>query len=141
MLTLTRNTQSWQPILADLALILFLVTAAALSASGGLDDEAIAVPEDSVEAEIFAPAQALYRPGPGLPTLAEWLERQRRDPRAALTIVAEHAPGDEENAWAQAKEMASTASALGVRSRVVIRQAKSSAVHASLGYDQPIDSE
>ncbi|MEM6585031.1 MAG: hypothetical protein AAF692_04695 [Pseudomonadota bacterium] len=139
MLTLARNTNSWQLILADLALILFLVSAAALTSGRGVEglEEQTIAQEDAVTPHSLAPAQALYRAGPGLPSLAEWLERQPRDPRATLTIVAQHTDGKEEDAWSQARRMAATASALGVRSRVVIQEGSSDAVHASLGYDQP----
>lgn len=139
MFTLARTTSSWQIILADLALILFLVTAAALSAGHGIGPGAgaRATTDPAIRAAEQAPAQALYRAGPGLPTLAQWLEAQPRDPRAALTIVAEHAPGEEEAAWSDARTMAATAHALGVRSRVIIRESDHSAIHASLAYDQP----
>ena len=139
MLTLTRNSNSWQLILADLALILFLVTAAALSAGGGIEEaiEAINEPDQTALPGTLAPAQALYRAGPGLPTLAEWLEQQPRDPRASLTIVAQHIAGEDERAWSDARSMAATANAMGVRARVIIREGEASAIHASLAYDQP----
>ncbi|MEO0699399.1 MAG: hypothetical protein AAFY81_06740, partial [Pseudomonadota bacterium] len=82
-------------------------------------------------------AQALYRSGVGPVSLAQWLEQQPRDPRAALTIVAQHAPGDESRAWSEARQMAATAAALGVRARVIIRSGESYQVHASFAYDQP----
>lgn len=134
MLSLARNNQAWQLILADLALILFLMTAAALSTSQDLDEPP--KPESGQTATLLAPAQSLYRAGPGLPTLAQWLEQQQRDPRAALTIVAQHAPGEEERAWSEARSMATTARSMGVRTRVIIRVGKANAVHASLAYDQ-----
>ena len=95
MLTLARNTTSWQLILADLALILFLVSAAALTSGRGVEglEERTIAQADAVTRHSLAPAQA--------------------------------------------RRMAATASALGVRSRVVIQEGSSDAVHASLGYDQP----
>lgn len=140
MLSFQRSANTWQLILADLALILFLVAAAALTARSTSEEEDQPNTEASqgkTPETDLAPSQALYRAGSGLPTLAEWLERQPRDPRAALTIVAQHAPGDEEIAWAEARRMAATASALGVRSRVVIRAGAANDIHASLAYDQP----
>lgn len=138
MLTLTRQSNAWQLILADLALILFLVTAAALSAGGG-GGGGIEDPSHSTDqrTEIIAPAQALYRAGPGLPSLAEWLEQQPSDPRASLTIIAEHSTGQDERAWSDARAMAATAGAMNVRSRVLIREGKTNSVYASLGYDVP----
>lgn len=138
MLSISPNNHSWQLILADLALILFLATAAALSASKGLGEDCAQIADNEADGtSTIAPAQALYRAGPGLPTLAEWLESQPPDPRASLTIVAQHAPGQEELAWVDARTMAATASAMGVRFRVIIREGPENGIHASLGYDQP----
>ncbi|MDJ0979161.1 MAG: hypothetical protein QNI87_11590 [Erythrobacter sp.] len=138
MLTVQRSAASWQLILADLALILFLVTAAALSATSRVDPSPTpsAAPV-TAGPRPRAPAQALYRPGPELPTLAQWLEQQSSDPRATLTIIAEHRSGEAEQAWADARRMAATARTLGVRSRVIIREGAASDIHASLAYDQP----
>lgn len=145
MLSLTPNANSWQVVLADLAFILFLVTVAALSAASGGQTPAAQTPEmlapqmrapEAQPPEAQAPAQALYRAGPGLPTLAQWLAQQPLDPRASLTIVAQYAPGEEGRAWSDARNMAATAAAMEVRARVIIREGKDSAIHASLAYDQ-----
>lgn len=134
-----RNPSSWQLILADLALILFLATAAALTADSPLDeaDKMKARADAAPQAQPLAPSQALFRAGPGLPTLAQWLAMQPRDPRAALTIVAEHAPGEEAKVWDDARQMAATAAAQDIRARVLIRSAQQSDLYASLAYDQP----
>jgi len=136
---MTRNPSSWQLILADLALILFLVTAAALTA-GSPPDEAAKVEgraDAAPQAQPLAPSQALFRAGPGLPTLAQWLALQPRDPRAALTIIAQYAPGEEAQVWDDARQMAATAAAQNVRARVVIRPAQRNDLYASLAFDQP----
>jgi hypothetical protein len=121
----------WQLILADLALILFLVTAAGLSA----DEPATKAGEELA----IAPAQALYRRTPGGPSLGEWLAAQPHDPRAALTIVAEHRPDDAAAIWARAQSLADEARAQGVRVRTIIRPGSEPGIHASLAYDQPQD--
>ncbi len=128
------SAASWQLILADLALILFLVTAAALTASSSFAEDRS---EPAPTPQPLAPAQSLYRAGPGLPGLAQWLEQQPRDPRASLTIVAQFGKGEAEQAWSDARSMAATAEALGVRSRVIIREGAAYDVYASLAYDQP----
>jgi hypothetical protein len=133
MALLKQHSSSWQLILADLSLILFLMTAAALTSSKRLADRQ---PGDPEEATTLAQAQSLYRRGAGLPSLKKWLEEQPRDPRASLTIVAEYVAGREKAAWAQAREMADAASRFGVRSRVIIRQGERDDVYASLAYDQ-----
>lgn len=136
MMGAKHHSNSWQLILADLSLILFLMTAAALSGNKRFADRQSEAPEESTT---LAQAQSLYRRGAGLPSLEEWLGEQPQDPRASLTIFAEHVAGKEEAAWAQAREMADAASRLGVRSRVIIRQGPRGDIYASLAYDQPID--
>lgn len=135
MQTATRAPTGWQLILADLALILFLVTAAALAAGSSAQGEAAQglFPKE----QALAPSQALFRSGPGLPSLAEWLARQSRDPRAALTIIAEHAPGEQARVWDEARQMAAVAAAQNIRARVIIRPASKTDIYASLAYDQP----
>lgn len=137
MIGFTRSPPSWQLILADLALILFLLTAAALSADRGMEKVVAGSNAKPPAPVAVAPAQALYRAGPGLPSLAQWLESQPRDPRASLTIIAEHKFGGEEAAWSDARAMAATARAMNVRARVIIREGEGNLVQASLAYDQP----
>ncbi|MEO1729498.1 MAG: hypothetical protein AAFR64_02035 [Pseudomonadota bacterium] len=137
MLSHSRNPASWQLILADLSLILFLVTSAALTQSGSksdTSDQAAGQPNAPAQ---MASAQALYRGRPGLLSFGEWLGEQPLDPRASLTIVAQHRAGRQDKAWSQARSMAATASALGVRSRVIIREGETYDVYASLAFDQP----
>lgn len=78
------HSSGWQVVLADLALILFLVTLAALAAGPDGDDRSrIAKPE-------IAASQALYREVEDGPTLAQWLDQRPADPRATLTILGQH---------------------------------------------------
>lgn len=118
----------WQVILADLALILFLL---ALSALPAAEADSRAGP---VRPEI-APAQALFRPLPGGPSLAEWLAAQPRDPRAALTIFASHTPTGAQQAWAGAAALEAEARASGVRVRTIITPGDADDLYASLAYD------
>ncbi|MEQ8411686.1 MAG: hypothetical protein RIC51_07905 [Erythrobacter sp.] len=134
----------WQLILADLALILFLVTLAALAGfpEGGSAKGEAGTGSGGSEAR-FAPSQALYRPGPDAPPLARWLARQARDPRATLTIYARHSGPEDSATWARARALAREARQAGVAVRVVIEggdgtdgeNGAQSGLHASLGYD------
>ena len=140
MLSQPKSPASWQLILADLALILFLVTSAALTQSSGATDSvdpAIDQQGDQPEAPAkLASAQSLYRGEPGLLSFGQWLAEQPLDPRASLTIVAQHTGTDKDQAWADARDMATTASTFGLRSRVIIREGSRYDVHASLAFDQ-----
>ncbi len=138
MLVANRGLATWHLILADLALILFLVTASALENDSGVKPGGSPI-DASASAPTLQPSQALYRAGPGLVTLEQWLGQQPRDPRASLTIVAQHAADEEDRVWKEARAMAQTAQAQGVKAQVIIRPATQSDLYASLGYDQPID--
>ena len=138
-----RVGHGWQLILADLALILFLLTLSALPAAeaeAGRQLAARAVQEKTAreslrpEAEIAA-AHALFRPVAGGPGLGEWLEAQSPDPRATLTIFAIHAPGEETAAWTRAEALAAEARAHGARVRTIITTGKEAEIYASLAYD------
>lgn len=142
---------SWPLILADLALILFLITLTGLDAEGrqaadpgvmaaarGGSRQAVASagPEPTV-----APAQALYRPLPGGPSLPEWLASQPHDPRATLTIFARYAPGQETAMWAKASVLAREAAASKLAVRTILTRGEESDLYASLAYDAVAPSE
>lgn len=167
----------WELILADLALILFLVTLAALASfpEGGRANDASETGAsetggsetgagetgglgagDTARQARFAPSQALYRPGPGAPPLAQWLARQAPDPRATLTIYARHTGADEAASWAKARALAQEARGARVAVRVVIERVDAArgvdgdadrgaagvvtGLHASLAYDSTLPS-
>ena len=126
-----RSAHGWQLILADLSLILFLVTLTALVSSSS--DEA----QSRGSEPYVAPAQALFRQVEGGPGLSEWLAEQAADPRAALTIIARHGAGDRDAVWQEAEALAQSAEDKGVAVRVVITKGEASDVYASLAYDAP----
>lgn len=138
---LNRSGPSWQVILADLALILFLLTLAALPATEADIGQKLAHREARakearalINPEIAA-AQALFRPVAGGPTMAEWLAAQPHDPRATLTVFVRHLPGKDVAAWSTAKALAGDALASGVTVRTIITAGDEADVYASLAYD------
>jgi hypothetical protein len=141
--TLVRGGQGWQLILADLALILFLLALSALPAAEAETGRKLAdrearersaqrVAQPSPE---IAAAQALYRPVAGGPSLAAWLADQPRDPRATLTVFVRHRPGDGAAAWDAAKLLADDASASRFAVRTIITAGQTPDLYASLAYD------
>ena len=122
---------SWQLVLADLALILFLVTLTALVNSSSKSDELL------IRAPYPAPAQALFRPTSRGPTLSEWLTEQPEDPRLTLTIIAQHSGEDRELMWDNAQLLAASVAGAQIGVRVIITKAEQSDLYASLAYDQP----
>lgn len=138
---LNRSGPSWQVILADLALILFLLTLAALPAAEAdigqklADREARAKEAREPISPEIAAAQALFRPVVGGPTVAEWLAAQSHDPRTTLTVFVRHRPGEDVAAWGTAKALAGDAQASGVAVRTIITAGDEADVYASLAYD------
>lgn len=132
----------WQLIIADLALILFLLTLSALPAAEADTGHRLADREargeearpDPAPAEIAA-AQALFRPVPGGPSLSQWLASQPRDPRTTLTVFARHRPDGEAAAWQAARTLAAEARGRDVPVRIIIGAGAASDLYASLAYD------
>ena len=125
---IARAGSGWQTVLADLSIILFMVTAAALSRSG----DAPAAPQLSPRATPLA----LYRAEPGAPGIAGWLAAQGTDKRQQLTIVAHYGEGGLALAIEQAKRLAGDAGQAGMRARIVVEPG-AGGVTAALGYDDP----
>ncbi|MEP3422249.1 MAG: hypothetical protein ABJN35_10980 [Erythrobacter sp.] len=141
---ISRNASSWQLILADLSLILFLLTLSALAneSGDGSDDTALDFEDDAdaTHAE-FASSQALFRATPSGPTIQEWLSEQPLDPRATLTVFAVYAPGEEQAVWEQAQVFAKDASDARFAVRVVITSGDVNDIYASLAYDAPTEEQ
>jgi hypothetical protein len=137
-----RSGLGWQLILADLALILFLLTLSALpAAEAGTGPRIVGTeprardPRRNAVPEHRAAAQALYREVAGGPRLGDWLRAQAPDPRATLTLVITHPARGEAAAWRRAEALAAEARAAGARVRTIIVPGPAAAVEASLGYD------
>lgn len=139
--SLVRGGQGWQLILADLALILFLLTLSALPAAEAEnahklgDHEAYERGAQRQPQPEIAAAQALYRPIADGPGIAAWLADQPRDPRATLTVFVRHRPGGEGAAWDAAEQLADDARASGVAVRTIITGGQAPDLYASLAYD------
>lgn len=134
-----RTGSGWQYILADLSLILFMVTAAALASA----EDAPAKPAAATVAEQALSPQgeplALYRAAPGAPPLGAWLRDQSADPRQQLTIVAQYRPGEQAAAVGKAAALAQDAGEAGLKARIVIEPGQGG-VTAALAFDNAVPS-
>lgn len=128
------GTVGWHFVLADLALILFLVTLQGLAGEAALPHGARQAVSHAPEV-VIAPAQALFRPVKGGSGITEWLAGQPRDPRATLTILAHYPPGGEQPAWRAAEQMAREAGDSGVAVRTILVRSTAPDLYASLAYD------
>ena len=135
---IARAGSGWQTVLADLSLILFMVTAAALSQASDAPGPVPAPAPAAAPLAASATAEplAVYRPGPGAPPLADWLALQAVDGRQQLSIVAHYGSGGMAVALAEAARLAGQAGAAGVEARVVVEPGEGG-ITATLAYDVP----
>ena len=136
-----KTGHGWQLILADLALIFFLLMLTALPAAEAenarpLAEKAARGEETQAPASAeIAASQALFRPVAGGPSLSEWLAAQPLDPRATLTVFARVRRGEDSAAWETARALASEAATSGVAVRTIITVGDEADLYASLAYD------
>jgi hypothetical protein len=137
-----RAGSGWQTVLADLSLILFMLTASLLAPVMGRGGKPPQRPEPAASP---APAEmlrgdpvAVWRPGAGGPGLAEWLAQQGADPRQRLTLVVPFAPGGEAAALERARSVLAAvpvSSRVTVPSRVIVEPGDAGQVYAALTFD------
>ena len=141
----------WQTILADLSLILFMVTASALAeapdAPLGNDSNAavhahaapkpapIPAPSPAIAPLPRAEPVAVWRAGEGAPPLPQWLHDVARDPRLRLTITVHYAPGTRAAALAEAARLDRQSGPQASSARIVIEPGLPAGASAAVGYD------
>ncbi len=133
------GTMSWQTLLADLALILFLVTAAGIGDTAPIKSAPANAQPPTAQPANAPAALAIWRAGPGAPPLAAWLAAQSPDPRERLTITARYTGGGVEAATAQASALTAQAGPMAQTARIAITPAAPGApvteLTATLGFD------
>ncbi len=133
-----RASTSWQTILADLAMILFMVTASALSDPAA--NPRPKPPPPPKPRQLAASARAepvgVWREGPGMPGLADWLAQQGTDPRLRATVLVRDA-GDAVQALDHAARLVAALGARKAGARVVVEPANGAngGATVTLGYD------
>lgn len=142
-----RASVGWQTSLADLSLILFMITAAAVSRQQAGAPAAHAHAVRNREAARAAPSPqaeplAVYLDAPGAPPLADWLAQQTLDPRQQVTITARYGTerGGQERAIAAAARLVREAGKAGREARVVIEPGEGPA-RVVIAFDDPRASE
>lgn len=136
-----RTTVSWQTSLADLSLILFMITTAAVTHRPPVRHrpEKPAVVQPQAGPSVRGEALAVYIAAPGAPPLAQWLIRQPRDPRQQLTITVGYAPGMEAPALEKAVAMLRAAQEVGPgygNARIVVEPG-AGPPRAEMAFDAP----
>jgi hypothetical protein len=121
---IARAASGWQTVLADLSLILFMVTAATADQPGPDAAPALTLVDPALGDPV-----AVWREG-GAP-LADWLASQSKDPRQRLTIVVPYADNP---AIAAPRAMALALSARRP-SRLLFEPGGAGDAYATLTYD------
>ncbi|WP_246027200.1 hypothetical protein [Novosphingobium umbonatum] len=139
-----RSGVSWQTMLADLALILFMVTAAAMADAPTKPKEPSAPPPAAApEPPVQSEPLAVWRFAPDGPALGPWIASQQPDPRQQLTITLRYNPGQQAAALAQGSALAASAREFGgptgARARIILEpsaQEERLEAVAALAFDQ-----
>ena len=127
-----RAGTGWQTTLADLSLILFMVTAATVSQQGPVGQTQARAARPSPRAEPLA----VWEAGAGAPPLADWLALQAPDSRQQLTLVVPYRPGEASAAVAMAASLLRQGGPRSAGARVVIEPGEGPPV-ARLAHDRP----
>ena len=140
---ISRVSFGWQTTMADLALILFMLTAAGVQAQRQLEEQkegqvqqlkrTRAGPSQSAMGEPLA----VYRAHESALPLGKWLAEQAPDRRQYLTIVARYRPGEAAAAAQEAVGLAQEAGAAGVSARIVLEPGEGGDMLATLAFDRP----
>lgn len=112
-----RGGSGWQTTTADLALILFLITAQAVRDEPAPAASASPVIEEK-EAPLASSALARHKPERG-ESVSEWLRTSVTDDRQVATISVSYTSGRRDGALAEGARLLSEAEAAGVAARLV----------------------
>jgi hypothetical protein len=143
------NPQSgWQIILADLALILFIITAAALANApegpqSPFKPAPPPAPKPAIESKKGRPIApslrgepvAVWTDGAGAPPLAGWLASEARDMRLRPTIIVRFVKGHQAAAFARAEALGNEAGPRAADARIVVEAGPADGAIVSLAYD------
>ena len=126
-----QSPDSWQIILADLSLILFL------TAIGSYGAAQVKEPPHSVVSLDEAP-QAIFREQADGSSLSDWIVSQTVDSRAQLTIVAVYQKGNLRNVWNKAMRLSDEADQAGHDARIALEPGLEDDVYAIIAFNRRI---
>lgn len=127
---IARAGTGWQYVMTDLSMILFMITAAAVSDAPPPPPLAAVRPKAPIAPPALGEPIAVWRGGADGPGLAQWLAMQPADPRQRLTLVAP---------VAMASEALRLAANAGRPARVLLEPEGEGTPFATLTYDQSPD--
>lgn len=132
---MTTPGTNWQIMLADLSIILFLMTFSALAHDDGLKPKPRAAPA-VISAPAVAEPVAAWRAGQGAPPLGEWLKSQAADARMRINVHAAYSAGRREQLLSEAAAVGADPALAGRAVRLILEPGAADAVTVTLTYDQ-----
>ncbi len=138
---ITRFGSGWQTITADLALILFLITAQVAAQKPVVPEAEDQAPDttDRTAADggkdlpMPVAALAIHKPARG-EAIRGWLEEAVDDERKLVTIAVRFSPAGQTDALAEGNRLLSDAIAAGVKARLVLEPARQNDIVLSVDY-------
>ncbi|MBB3861872.1 hypothetical protein GGQ88_003162 [Novosphingobium hassiacum] len=140
---IVRTGTGWQYALADLSLILFMVTASALAQAGG-PKAALPPPPPlpPIAAAMRAEPVAVWSAGRDAPPLADWLGQVGADSRLEVSVVVRYGAGagaggdggGREAAMAQAAQLVAAGGARARDARILVEPGARTGASVSLTY-------
>lgn len=122
----------WQTITADLALILFLLTAQASRDTPAAPEQA--EPSAATIVDTNSAGLAIYRPGPGT-DLGQWLEATLTDDRQGATVFIRYPTEGREAAIRGGSDLLEEIEARGATARLVLEPGASAESMVLVGYE------
>lgn len=126
------GSHGWLVSLADLSLILFIVT------SGAIANDPLPQAQGSAEpSELPATgvASSVYLDGPGAPALADFLARHAVADGEQLTIAGVFGPGGRPAVAQRVEALAAEATANGIEPRVILQPGPRRAISVAFSHD------
>jgi len=127
---------SWQIMLADLSIILFLTTFSALARGDGAE---AAAPPKRAQVSAAAPAVAepvaVWRAGGGAPSLGDWLSGQTIDRRMRVNVHGGYREGRRDAILAEAATVTADPALKGRAVRLILEPASADSVMVTLSFD------
>ncbi len=119
---------SWQVLLADLSLILFITTATTVAVQPvSLDGATVHRPR----------TEKIYSSFMSGEDIGEWLAAYTRDPRERLWITIHYRRGDFASAVQRASQLEASASAVGQTPHIALEQSEKNRTTAFFAYNMP----
>lgn len=132
MIRVGPGSHGWLVSLADLSLILFIVTSGAIAS-----DPPPAAPSPTAGSELptTGVASGIYLDGPGAPALADFLARHAPAKGEQLTIAGVFGPEERPAVAQRVEELATEAAARGIEARVILQPGPRRAISVAFAHD------